>query len=154
MHFQVLTGIKFTLGPKLYGLLISTMFFISVIAFVITNIKKMKEEYKEWKFHENINVNLNTQQPYQRQLNNMKNNFPLFSEFQTALLVVFVLGSLIYTFWFLAYTFNNSKYFYELFLSKEFTLLSIYNVIVPLIYLIKKKKMRKYFWKYVSDLML
>ena len=127
---------------------------MSTIAFFITNIKKMKERYKEWKFHQNINVNLNVQQHNEGQLqfNNVKNNFPLLTGFQIALLVGLVLAGNI-TFWFLDYTFNHSKYFYKQFLFKQFTLIFIYNIVVPLIYLIKKKKMRKYFWKYVSDVM-
>ena len=157
MHFQVLSGIKITQRPKLYGQVISIIFLISVIALVVTNIKKMKERYKEWKFHWNINVNLylNEQQPNQGQLqfNNLKNNFPLLGGFQTALLVGVILTGNI-TFWFLEYTFSDSKYFYKQFMLKHLTLVSIYNILVPLIYLIKKKKMRKYFWKYVSDVML
>ena len=155
MHFQLLTGIKLTIRPRLHGpIYLSIIFVTSAIAFIIINIKKMKERYKEWKFHQNININLNTQLPYEGQLqfNNVKNNFPLLSGFQTALLVGFVLvGNL--TFWFLEYTFNDSRYFYKQFLYKELTIMFIYNILAPLIYLIKKKKMRKYFWKYVSDVM-
>ena len=115
----------------------------------------MKERYEEWKFHQNINVNLNEQQHNEGQLqfNNMKNNFPLLTGFQIALLVGFVLVGNV-TFWFLEYTFNDSKYFYTQYLLKELALVFIYNIVMPLIYLIKKKKMRKYIWQYVSDLML
>ena len=157
-HFQLLSGIKFTLlRPRLYGPIYFSIIFLAIaIAFVTTNIKKMKERYKEWKFHSNINVNLylNEQQPNEGQLqfNNVKNNFPLLGGFQTALLVGVILAGNI-TFWFLEYTFSDSKYFYKQFLFKQLTLVSIYNIVVPLIYLIKKKKMRKYFWKYVSDVM-
>ena len=157
VHFQVLTGIQCTLRPRLYGpISFSIIFLISGIAFVIANIKKMKEGYKEWKFHRNININLylNTQQPYEGrvQFNNAKNNFPLLSGFQIALLVGFVLAGNI-TFWFLEFTFNDSKHFYKQFLFKQFILIFIYNIVIPIIYLIKKKKMRKYFWKYVSDVL-
>ena len=154
MHFQVLSGIKITQRPRLYGQISSIIFLVSVIALVITNFKKIKEIYKEWKYHRNINVNLNEQQPYQGQLqfNNVKNNSPLLGGFQTVLLVGLILTGTI-TFWFLEYTFSDSKYFYKQFMFKHLTLVSIYNIVVPLIYLIKKKKMRKYFWKYVSDVM-
>ena len=156
--FQLLSGIKIktNIRHKLYvPIYVSIMVLTSTIAFITSNIKKMKEIYKEWKFHQNININLNTQLPYEGQLqfNNVKNNFPLLSGFQTALLVGFVLvGNL--TFWFLEYTFNDSRYFYKQFLYKELTIMFIYNILAPLIYLIKKKKMRKYLWKYVSDNML
>ena len=154
VHFQVLSGIKITQRPRLYGQISSIIFLGSVIALVITNIKKMKEKYKEWKYHRNINVNLNEQQPYQGhlQFNNVKNNSPLLGGFQTVLLVGLILAGNI-TFWFLEYTFNDSKYFYKQFMFKQSTLEFVYNIVVPLIYLIKKKKMRRYFWKYVSDVM-
>ena len=98
---------------------------------------------------ENINVNLNKQQNYEGQLqfNNVKNNIPLSSGFQLALLVGLVLAGNV-TFLFLDYTFNESSYFYEQHLYKGIALIFIYNIVL---YLIKKKKMRKYFWKYVSD---
>ena len=155
-QFQLLSGIKIkpNIRGKLYvPIYVSIIVLTSTIAFIITNIKKMKERYKEWKFHQNIN--LNEQQPYEGQLpmvNNVKNNVPLFNGFQIALVVGFVLASMI-TFWSLDYAFNDSKHFYKQFLFKTFTLVYIYNIVIPLIYLTKKKKMRKYFWKYVSDVM-
>ena len=149
-HFQLLSGIKFTLlRPRLYGPIHFSILFLTIaIAFVTTSIKKMKERYKEWKFHQNIIVNLNEQQ----QFNNVKSNFPLLSGFQIALLVGFVLAGHI-TFWFLDYTFNDSKYYYKQYIFKELALEFIYKILMPLIYLIKKKKMRKCIWQYVSDLM-
>ena len=154
VHFQLLSGIKITQRPRLYGQISSIIFLVSVIALVITNIKVMKERYKEWKYHRNIKVNLNEQQPYQGQLqlNNVKNNSPLLGGFQTVLLVGLILVGTI-TFWFLEYTFSDSKYFYKQFMFKQSTLEFMYFIVVPLIYLIKKKKMRKYFRKYVSDVM-
>ena len=149
MHFQVLTGIQLTLRPRLYGpISFSITLLIAEIAFITTKIKKMKEQYKEWKLHQSIIINLNEQQKF----NNVKNNFPLLSGFQTALLVGFVLAGNI-TFWFLEFSFNDSKHFYKQFLLKQCILLFIYNIVIPIIYLIKKKKMRKYFWKYVSDVL-
>jgi hypothetical protein len=138
--------------PRLYGpIYFAIIFLISAIAFVITYIKKTKERYKEWKFHRNINLNI--QQPEGRlQFNNVKNNFPLLTGFQIALLVGLVLAGNI-AFWVLDYTFNHAKYFYKQFLFKQFTLIFIYNIVIPLIYLAKKKKMRQYFWKYVSEVM-
>ena len=156
VHFQLLSGIKLTIRPKLYdSIYLSVIFLISAIAFVITYIKKMKERYKEWKFHQNINVNLIKQQHYEGQLqfNNVKNNIPLLSGFQLALFVGFVLAGNI-TFLFLDYTFNESMYFYTQYFYKGLALIFIYNIVIPLLYLIKKKKMRKYLWKYVSDHML
>ena len=129
------------------------MFLTSAIAFAITTIKKMKERYKERKFHQKVNVNLNKQQPYeegQLKFNNVKNNDPLANGFQIALVVGFILASLI-AFWSLDYALNDSKHFYNQFVFKEFSLVFVYNIVFPLIYLIKNKKMRKYFWEYVCD---
>ena len=127
----------------------------STIAFVSANIKKMKERNKERKFHQNINVNLSEQQPYEGQLpsvNNLKNNVPIFNGFQIVIVVGFILAIMI-IFVSLDYAFNDSKHFYKQFAFKQFTLVYIYNIIIPLIYLTIKKKMRKCFWKYVSDVM-
>ena len=157
-QFQLLSGIKLKIKirPNLYlPIYLSIIILTSTIAFVSANIKKMKERYKERKFHKNINVNLSEQQPYEGQLpsvNNVKNNVPIFNGFQIALVVGFVLANMI-TFWSLDYAFNDSKHFYKLYLFKQFTMVFIYNIVIPLIYLILKKKMRKYFWKYVSDVM-
>ena len=129
------------------------MVLTSSIAFAITNVKKMKEIYKEKKIHQKITVNLSKQQPHEVQLkfNNLKNNVPIYNGLQLALLVGFILSSMI-IFCFLDYAFNDSKHFYSQFVFKEFSLVFVYNIVFPLIYLIKKKKMRKYLWNYVTDL--
>ena len=154
MHFQLLSGIQLlTTRPRLYGpIYFSIIFMTSIIVFVITNIKKMKERYKEQKFHQNIIVNLNVQrhnESSQPQLNNVKNNFPLLSGFQITLLVGFVLTCHM-TFWFLSYTFNNSNYYYKQYYILRELALVIYNIAIPLIFMIKNKKIRKYFWQYIT----
>ena len=116
---------------------------MSVMAFVSTNIKKNKERYKEWTFHHKINNNLNKQQPYEGKLpfrNVVRNNIPLFNGFEMAVMVGFVLAICI-ALLFLNMTTYDSKNFYKQFLFKEFTLISTYNIVMPVIYLTKKKKM-------------
>ena len=157
-QFQLLSGIKLKIKirPNLYlPIYLSIIILTSTIAFVSANIKKMKERYKERKFHQNINVNLSEQQPYEGQLprvNNVKKNVPIFNGFQIAIVVGFILAIMI-TFVSLDYAFNDSKHFYKQYVFKQFTAVFIYNIVIPLIYLTLKKKMRKYFWKYVSDVM-
>ena len=47
-------------------------------------LKKLKERYKDWKFHGKININLKNLQPQGPQatlkFNNNKNNLPLLNE--------------------------------------------------------------------------
>ena len=96
---------------------------------------------------------MNKQQPYEGKLpfkNIVRNNIPLFNGFEMAVMVGFVLAICI-TLLFLNMTTYDSKNFYKQFLFKEFTLISTYNIVMPVIYLTKKKKMRKYFWKYFTD---
>ena len=170
MHFQLLSGIKFSDGQGVYGpIYLSIILLTSVIAFVSTNIKKIKERYKEWIFHQKINNNLNKQQPkngdvseaseplgvfcYNGQLpfkNIVKNNIPLINGFEMAVIVGFVFAICI-ALLFLRRTTYDSKNFYKQFLLKELTLTSIYNIVIPVIYLTKKKKMRKCFWEYFTD---
>ena len=148
--------LKIKIRPNLYlPIYLSIIILTSTIAFVSANIKKMKERYKERKFHKNINVNLSEQLPYEGQLpsvNNVKKNVPIFNGFQIAIVVGFILAIMI-TFVSLDYAFNDSKHFYKQYVFKQFTAVFIYNIVIPLIYLTLKKKMRKYFWKYVSDVM-
>ena len=170
MHFQLLSGIKFSDGQGVYGpIYLSIILLTSVIAFVSTNIKKIKERYKEWIFHQKINNNLNKQQPengdvseasepsavscYNGQLpfkNIVKNNIPLINGFEMAIIVGFVIAICI-TLLFLKRTTYDSKNFYKQFLLEELTLASIYNIVIPVIYLTKKKRMRKCFWEYFTD---
>ena len=140
---------------------------ISTIAFVVTNIKKLSERYKEWKLHKNINLNqivlatmkynldMNIQQPSPGKLkkyNSIKNNVSLLSGFEIAVLVGFILA-MCTTILFVNMTTNDTKNFYTQFVIKEFTLILFYNIVCPVVYLIKKKKMRKYFWEYLTDVM-
>ena len=164
-----MSGIKFryvytsylVYGP-IYG---SIVLLTSTIAFVLTNVKKFNERYKEWKLHQNINLNqivlatmkynldVNNQQPEDGQLkfNNVKNNVPLLNGFEIALsfgfMVVICAVLLI-----LNMTTNCTKYFYQKFVYREFAMMFFYNIIYPVIYLIKKKDMRKYVWEYVMIL--
>ena len=185
MHFQLLTGIKFSCfstgtlqGDEClfsdrqggYGLIyLSIILLTSVIAFVATNIKKIKERYKEWIFHHKINSNLNKQQPENGDVseapepivvscyngllpfkNIVKNNIPLINGFEMVVIVGFVFAICI-ALLFVRRTTYNSKNFYKQFLLRELTLTSIYNIVIPVIYLTKKKKMRKCFWEYFTD---
>ena len=155
MHFQLLSGIKLKYGTKVYGpIFLSIIFLTSGIAFVSTNIKKVKEKYKEWKFHQKIVVNLNNQQPEDGQLkfNNVKNNVPLLNGFEIVVLVGFIV-TICAVLLILNLTTNSSKYFHQQFVYKEFAMMLFYNVIGPAIYLIKKKDLRKYVWKYVTYVM-
>ena len=154
MHFQLLSGIKFSDRQGVYGpIYLSIILLSSVIAFVSTNIKKIKERYKEWIFHQKINNNLNKEQPHEGCLpfrNIVRNNIPLFNGFEMAVMVGFVIATCIIHL-FLHMTTYDSKNFYKQFLLKELTLTSIYNIVIPVIYLTKKKKMRKCFWEYFTD---
>ena len=170
MHFQLLSGIKFSDRQGVYGpIYLWIILFTSVIAFVSTNIKKIKERYKEWIFHHKINNNLNKQQPENGDVseapepivvscyngllpfkNIVKNNIPLINGFEMVVIVGFVFAICI-ALLFVRRTTYNSKNFYKQFLLRELTLTSIYNIVIPVIYLTKKKKMRKCFWEYFTD---
>ena len=60
VHFQLLAGKKVSNENIKYDPIFTLIIFlISSIALLSTTIKKMKEKYKEWKFHKKININLN-----------------------------------------------------------------------------------------------
>ena len=152
----------FVYGP-IYG---SIVLLTSTIAFLLTNVKKFNERYKEWRLHQNINLNqivlatmkynldVNIQQPSPGHVkyNSIKNNAPLLSGLEIALLVGFILA-MCGTYFYLNMTTNDTEHFYKQFVIKEFALVSFYNIVCPVVYLIKKKKMRKYFWEYITDVM-
>ena len=165
-----MSGVKFRYvyaNSDLYGPIYGSIVLLtSTIAFVLTNVKKFNERYKEWKLHQNINLNqivlatmkynldVNIQQPSPGHVkyNSIKNNVPLLSGFEIAVLVGFILAMVV-IFFFLNMTTNDTKDFYKQFVIKEFTAVSFYNIVCPVVYLIKKKKMQKYFWEYIIDVM-
>ena len=166
-----MSGIKFSFVYSIfhlvYGPIYGTIVLLTLtIAFGFIVVKKLNERYKEWKLHQNINLNhivlatmkynldANIQQPSPGHLkyNSIKNNVPLLSGFEIAVLVGFILAMCV-AFFFLNMTTNDTEHFYKQFVIKEFTLMSFYNIVCPVVYLIKKKKMRKYFWEYITDVM-
>lgn len=158
MHFQLLSGIKLKYGKKVYGpLFLSIIFLTSGIAFVSTKFKKTKEKYKEWKFLQQIVVNLNIQQHEdseegQLKFNNVKNNVQLLDGLEIVVFVGFIV-TICAILLILNLTTNSSKSFHQQFVYKEFAMMLFYNIIGPAIYMIKKKDMRKYVWEYVTDVM-
>ena len=161
-----MSGIKFEYVYLVYGpIYLSIVLLISTIAFVVTNIKKLNERYKEWKLHQNINLNqivlatmkynldMNIQQPTPgKKYNSIKNNVSLLSGFEIAVLVGFIMAMCAIIF-FLNMTTNDTKHFYKQFVIREFFFISFYNIVCPAVYLTKKKKMRKCFWEYITDVM-
>ena len=165
-----MSGVKFRYvyaNSDLYGPIYGSIVLLtSTIAFVLTNVKKFNKRYKEWKLHQNINLNhivlatmkynldVNIQQPSPGHVkyNSVKNNAPLLSGLEIAVLVGFILA-MCGTYFYLNVTTNDTEHFYKQFVIKEFALVSFYNIVCPVVYLIKKKKMRKYFWEYITDVM-
>ena len=153
-----MSGIKLKYGKKVYGpLFLSIIFLTSGIAFVSTKFKKTKEKYKEWKFLQQIVVNLNIQQHEdseegQLKFNNVKNNVQLLDGLEIVVFVGFIV-TICAILLILNLTTNSSKSFHQQFVYKEFAMMLFYNIIGPAIYMIKKKDMRKYVWEYVTDVM-
>ena len=53
-----MSGVKFRYAYLVYGPIYGLIVLLtSTIAFVLTNVKKLNERYKEWKLHQNINLN-------------------------------------------------------------------------------------------------
>ena len=100
----------------------------------------------------NLDVNIQQPSPGHVKYNSVKNNAPLLSGLEIAVLVGFILA-ICATYFYLNDTTNDTKNFYKQFVIKEFSLVSFYNIVCPVIYLIKKKKMRKYLWEYITDVM-
>ena len=84
--------------------------------------------------------------------NNVKNNVPLLNGFEIAVLVGFIV-SICAILLILNLTTNRSKHFHQQFVYKEFAIMVFYNIVGPLMYLTKKKELRKYVWEYVTYVM-
>ena len=91
-------------------------------------------------------------QPEQQlQYNNVKNNTALLNGSE---IVVMALGVFIISFLYIVHrwTAGNSENFYQEFIIMESALMFVYNVVCPIIYLTKKKEVRKYMLEYLKGL--
>ena len=106
----------------------------------------MKERYKDKRFHEKIHVTLENKQGNQSY--KTRDNIAILngSEIVVMVLFVFVMCVLYIVH---RWTSSGSKYFFQKFLIKEAALRFVWNVVVPIGYLIKKKDMRKCISDYI-----
>ena len=92
-------------------------------------------------------------QPEQQQLqyNNAKNNTALLNGSE---IVVMALGVFAISFLYIVHrwTAGNSENFYRQFIIMESALMFVYNVVCPIVYLSKKREVRKYMFEYLKDI--
>ena len=111
--------------------------------------KKVKERYKDRKFHEKIHIQLKNEQT--QQYNTNKNNVALLNGSEIVVMVSFsfvMCVSYIIHRWII----TGTTYFYQDFLLKEAALTFVQNIVVPIGYLMKKKDVRKYVCDYIHYL--
>ena len=154
MHFQLLTGLKLGYQPKVFGYVFFTIMSIVIwIALASYNLKKLIERYKDWKFHGKINMNLQNLQPQGPQapikFNNNKNNLPLLNEYEQVLLYTFVIIICLTIYMIRETSYESETFYLESMI--RLSLITFYNIIMPILFFIKKPDMRKYIVEYVCN---
>ena len=145
-HFQLLSGLHIGSPQGPYEqIYITITSLISATAFICVSLKKIKEKYKEKKLLQQINVQIQNP-PAQFQFNNVKNNVSLLNGFEMTLTVGIVFStSLLLLVHFLAGQDEIDKYWIK---SNYLELATsiIYKVIIPIVYLVKRKDVRNFMW--------
>ena len=145
-HFQLLSGLYIGRPKGPYEqIYITTTFLISAIAFICVSLKKIKEKYKEKKLLQQINVQIQNP-PAQFQFNNVKNNVSLLNGIEMTLTVGIVFStSLLLLVHFLAGQDEIDNYWIK---SNYLELATsiIYKIIIPIVYLVKRKDVRNFMW--------
>ena len=146
-HFQLLSGLYIGRQKEPYNpIFISLTFFVSSTAFICIFVKKIRERYKDNKLLLQINIQIQTPPPPQFQYNNVKNNNPILNGLEMTLTVGIVFStSLLLLVHFLAGQDEIDNYWIK---SNYLELATsiIYKVIIPIVYLVKRKDVRNFMW--------
>ena len=144
-HFQLLSGFRIGRQEQPYWpIFITIPCLISVASLICVSGKKIVEKYKDKKFLQQINIQIHNPQ-IQSQYNNLKNNVSLLNGFEITLIVgiVFTFSLLI-----LANIFANQSVnqYWANAINLELVSFIIYKVIIPIIYLAKRRDVRNFIW--------
>ena len=122
----------------------------------LAQLKKMKERYKDRKFHQNIHIrleNVESSSKGQLKFNTTKNNVAILNGSEIVVFVSFAFTACVLIIvhrW----KITDSNHFFQEFLLKEVAMRFFWNVLLPIGYFSKKKDMRKYVWDYICYLIM
>ena len=144
-HFQLLSGFRIGRQEQPYWpIFITITCFISVASLICVSSKKIVEKYKDKIILQQINIHIHNPQ-IQSQYNNMKNNVSLLNGFEMTLIVgiAFIFSLLI-----LVNIFSNQSVnqYWANAIHLELVSYIIYKVIIPIIYLAKRRDVRSFIW--------
>ena len=153
-HFQLLSG--FYIGRQeeyYYPIFIILTFIISATAFLCASYKKMREKHKDKILLRKIIVQIQTPPPvqHQYQYNNEKNNVFLFNGFEITLTVGIVFSiSLLGLSYFLAIK-DDINHYWANYIYVELAAFVVWKVVIPIIYLMKRKDVRNFIWNTIFE---
>ena len=151
-HFQLLSG--FYIGRQeeiYYPIFIILTFIISATAFLCASYKKIREKHKDKIFLRQINVQIQTLPPVQHQYNNVKNNVFLFNGFEITLTVGIVFSiSLLGLSYFFASK-DDIDHYWANYIYVELAAFVVWKVVIPIIYLMKRKDVRNFIWNTIFE---
>ena len=149
-HFQLLSGLYIGRQEELYWTIFFTLTcLISLASLICVTGKKIKEKYKDKILLKNINVQIQNQ-PVQEEFdtismfNNVKNNVPLLNGFQIMLTVgiAFSIALVFIVHSFVIQDDINHPWINSIYL--ELVVNIIYKLVIPIIYLAKRRDVRKF----------
>ena len=151
-HFQLLSGLYIGRQKEPYNpIFISLTFFVSSTAFICIFVKKIRERYKDKMLLLQINIQIQTPPPPQFQYNNIKNNNPILNGLEMTLMVgIAFLTALLLVVHFVGSQDEKNQYWIK---SNYLDLgtSTLFKVIVPIIYLVKRKDMRNFIWNTIFN---
>ena len=147
-HFQLLSG--FYIGRQeeyYYPIFIILAFIVSATSFLCASCKKIKEKYKDKILLQKINVQIQTPPPVQLQYNNVKNNVFLFngSDITLTVGIVFSISLLGLSYYFASK--DDINHYWANYIYVELAAFVVWKVVIPIIYLMKRKDVRNFIWK-------
>ena len=144
-HFQLLSGIYIGRQKEYYlPIFIILMCIISAIAFFCVSYKRSKEKYNDKIFLQHINILIQTPSTVQHQYNNEKNNVLLFNGYEITMTVgiVFSICLLVLSYFFASK--DDINHYWANYIYIELAAFIIFKVIIPIIYLVKRKDVRNF----------
>ena len=151
-HFQLLSGLYIGRQKEPYNpIFISLTFFVSSTAFICIFVKKIRERYKDKMILQQINIQIQTPPPPQFQYNNVKNNQPILNGLEMTLTVgISFTTALLIVVHFLASQDEKNQYWTKSNYLELATSL-LFKVIIPIIYLVKRKDVRNFIWNTIFN---
>ena len=146
-EYQIYTGIKVSYENIFWANFSIVMTLISGLTMISITWKKVKEQYKDYKYQSNIQINLQNEEDAQSisgitLFNNMKHNPALLSGFQIAgVLFIGIIIGITHTLISQHFRFDDLDYKAWLY-PKLFVELFIFRIVLPILHIYERRDLR------------